>query len=43
MNTITNFDKADINEEYLGSRNAKWIKLDLNDYQDFVGKIYETI
>jgi hypothetical protein len=40
-NTLDGFNKSDVGDEYKGYRNAKWIKLDLDEYSDKLGKVYQ--
>ena len=38
--TLENFNKANFNEEYLAHRNAKWVKLNPDDFKHLTGKVY---
>jgi hypothetical protein len=40
--TLDNWKDTDINDEYKGYRNSKWIKLDPNDFMNLTPKVYKT-
>ena len=41
--TFSNWKDCEVGVEYKGYRNSKWIKLDLEDYLNLTGKVYNEI
>jgi len=41
--TLINFNSVNEGSEYTGFRRSKWVKLNVNDYQSFTGKVYEDV